>query len=41
MEVTTPEEVTALYNQALVEMEQEDFRAVWLYLSVWGQKAGE
>src|SRR5262249_15822776 len=38
MGVTTIEEVTALYKQALVEMIQEDFRAVWLYLSVWGEK---
>ena len=38
MEVTTPEEVTSLYQQALEEMTREDFRAVWPYLSVWGRK---
>jgi ubiquinone/menaquinone biosynthesis C-methylase UbiE len=38
MEVTTPEEVTSLYKQAREEMVRADFRAVWLYLSVWGQK---
>ncbi len=41
MEVTTPEEVSQLYQQALAEMVREDFRAIWLYLSVWGQKSGE
>jgi len=41
MEVTTPEEVVSLYKQALAELAREDFRAVWLYLSVWGQKSEE
>ena len=41
MEVTTPEEVNHLYQQALTEMVREDFRAIWLYLSVWGQKPGK
>ena len=41
MQVTTSEEVDQLYHQAREEMTREDFRAVWFYLSVWGQKAGE
>ena len=41
MKVTTPEEADQLYHQAREEMTREDFRAVWFYLSVWGQKAGE
>lgn len=41
MEVTTPAEVDQLYHQAREEMTREDFRAVWLYLSVWGQKPEE
>lgn len=38
MKVTTPEEVDQLYHQAREEMMREDFRAVWFYLSVWGEK---
>ena len=41
MKVTTPEEVDQLYHQAREEMTREDFRAVWFYLSVWGQKPEE
>ena len=39
MKVTTSEEVEQLYHQAREEMRREDFRAVWFYLSVWGEKA--
>jgi ubiquinone/menaquinone biosynthesis C-methylase UbiE len=38
MGVTASEEVDQLYHQALEEMTREDFRAVWFYLSVWGEK---
>lgn len=38
MKVTTPEEVDQLYHQAREEMTRDDFRAVWFYLSVWGEK---
>ena len=41
MKVAEQEEVGHLYKQALAEMAQPEFRAVWLYLSVWGQKPEE
>ncbi len=41
MGVTTQEEVSQLYQQALSEMLSDDFCAVWLYLSVWGEKPQE
>lgn len=41
MKVIDTEEVEQLYHQAREEMGREDFRAVWFYLSVWGQKAEE
>jgi ubiquinone/menaquinone biosynthesis C-methylase UbiE len=41
MKVTDQDEVSRLYKQALEEMMQKDFRAVWLYLSVWGNKPSE
>src|SRR5579859_4669624 len=41
MKVTTPEEVDQLYHQAREEMVKPEFRAVWFYLSVWGEKVEE
>jgi hypothetical protein len=41
MGVTTQQEVSHLYQQALSEMWMDDFCAVWLYLSVWGEKPKE
>ncbi len=41
MEVTTQDEVSSVYEQASGEMTGDDFRAVWLYLSVWGEKPKE
>lgn len=36
--VASQEELDTLYNQMLAEMMQPDFRALWYYLGVWGQK---
>lgn len=41
MEVTTKEEVEELYQQALADILSPDFRTVWFYLSVTGQKADD
>jgi ubiquinone/menaquinone biosynthesis C-methylase UbiE len=41
MGVTTSEEVSQLYQQAREEMVRPEFRAVWLYVSVWGQRSEE
>ncbi|HLJ34077.1 MAG TPA: class I SAM-dependent methyltransferase [Ktedonobacteraceae bacterium] len=38
-EVTTPEEVAELYQQMQVELMLADFRTVWFYMAVCGQKA--
>ncbi len=38
MGVTTQQEVSHLYQQALSEMWMNDFCAIWIYLSVWGEK---
>jgi len=38
MKVTTPEEIEELYQQALAEMMSNDFRALWYFLSVVGQR---
>ncbi len=38
MKTTTDEEFEGLYEQALVDMQLEDFCAAWFYLSVWGTK---
>jgi len=38
MGVTTQQEVSHLYQQALREMWMSDFCAVWIYLSVWSEK---
>jgi ubiquinone/menaquinone biosynthesis C-methylase UbiE len=38
MGVTTPTEIEALYQQAFIEMNAEDFCGMWHYLSVWGSK---
>lgn len=39
MGVTTQEEVNQLYEQMLLEMLQEDFRALMLPLTAWGERA--
>jgi len=38
MNVASQAELDTLYNQMLAEMMQPDFRALWYYLGVWGQK---
>jgi len=38
MKVTTAEEVETLYQQALIEMQADDFTATGFSLSVWGEK---
>ena len=38
MKVSTQEELNALYEQMLVEMMQNDFRALMYIVSVWGEK---
>ena len=35
---TTQTEIDEVYRQALIEMMQDDFCAVWYYLTVWGRK---
>ena len=35
---TTNEEFEGLYEQALADMQTEDFGAVWFYVSAWGMK---
>jgi ubiquinone/menaquinone biosynthesis C-methylase UbiE len=37
-QVATKEEVEALYQQSLVEMQAPDFTSLWYYFSVWGKK---
>jgi hypothetical protein len=39
--VTTQQEVEALYQRALEEMMSPDYRALWYFLSVWGEKPHE
>jgi ubiquinone/menaquinone biosynthesis C-methylase UbiE len=36
--VATQEQLDDLYEQMLLEMLSEDFRAIWYFLSVWGHK---
>ncbi|MBX5458279.1 MAG: methyltransferase domain-containing protein [Thermogemmatispora sp.] len=36
--VASAEEIATLYQQALAEMQQEDFCALWTLLTVWGRK---
>ncbi|RAQ94257.1 class I SAM-dependent methyltransferase [Thermogemmatispora tikiterensis] len=36
--VATAEELAALYQQAVAEMQEEDFCALWTLLTVWGEK---
>lgn len=36
--VTTDQEWEMLYNRAIIEMLDEDFCALWYFLSVWGEK---
>ncbi len=38
MKVATQEELDTLYEQALVEMLAHEFRALWYFFSVWGEK---
>lgn len=38
-EVTTPEEVAELYQRMQIELMLADFRTLWFYLTVCGQKA--
>jgi ubiquinone/menaquinone biosynthesis C-methylase UbiE len=38
--VVTREELKGLVQQAVAEMQQEDFCAVWTVLTVWGRKPG-
>ena len=38
MGVVTQAEIEALYQQAFSEMDSDDFRGMWHYLSVWGSK---
>jgi SAM-dependent methyltransferase len=38
MGVTTQEEVDPLYEQCLLEVQDEHFRAIWYYLRAWGRK---
>lgn len=38
MDLATQEEMDEMYQQMLIEMMQEDFCAIWSYLTVWGQK---
>jgi ubiquinone/menaquinone biosynthesis C-methylase UbiE len=38
MQVATQEEIDALYDQLLIDMMLPNFRALWYYLGVWGQK---
>jgi ubiquinone/menaquinone biosynthesis C-methylase UbiE len=39
MKMTTKEEFDELYNQAMAEAMLDNFRAIWYYLTVWGEKA--
>jgi SAM-dependent methyltransferase len=39
--VATPEEWRDIYNKALAEMFEDDFRAMWIFLTVWGEKPVE
>ncbi len=41
MGVTTQQEVEALYQRALEEMMSPDYRALWYFLSVWGEKPND
>jgi hypothetical protein len=36
--VATQDQLDDLYEQMLLEMLSEDFRAMWYFLSVWGHK---
>ncbi len=38
MGLTTQEEAEALYQRALMEMQSDDFCAIWFLLTVWGNK---
>jgi hypothetical protein len=38
MGITTQEEADTLYQQALAEIQLDDFSAIMFFLSVWGRK---
>jgi hypothetical protein len=38
MKIATLKELKELYQQALIEMMSNDFRALWYFLSVVGQR---
>jgi hypothetical protein len=38
MRVETPEAIEQSYQRMLLEMQLNDFCALWYYLTVWGQK---
>jgi hypothetical protein len=38
MNMAKKEELDTLYEQALMEMNSDDYCSLWYYLSVWGQK---
>ncbi|MEO8973897.1 MAG: class I SAM-dependent methyltransferase, partial [Ktedonobacteraceae bacterium] len=37
MDLATQEEMDEMYQQMLIEMMQENFSAIWSYMTVWGQ----
>ena len=39
LNLTTQEEAERLYYQALAEMMQDDFCALWYFLTAWGKKS--
>lgn len=38
LELITPEAFSEIYDQALAEMQSDDFCATWFYLTVTGRK---
>jgi hypothetical protein len=38
MKVSTQEDLDTLYENALVEMLSQEFRALWYFFKTWGQK---
>ncbi|HLX41340.1 MAG TPA: hypothetical protein VKR42_12465, partial [Ktedonobacteraceae bacterium] len=38
MNLVDQEQMNEMYQQMLIEMMQENFCAIWSYLTVWGQK---
>jgi hypothetical protein len=39
--LSTEEELTQLYKQAIAEMQESTFRGIWYYLTAWGEKLGQ